>query len=1049
MNNGKVRIYELSKELNLDNKDILGICDQLNIAVKSHSSTITESEAERIRSLAAEKQSERQAAAAKRVGTAGGADKKSGPSSGNSNQHKQQILQIKHKSGSGSGSNSKQPGAAKLASPPSPPSKQHTASPSPMKQTTLTRPVRSSNQDANPTSAPVEELEESQEIPEMEAFVEESPSQPEIAAKPLAEPPVRPVAESSAPAIFERPVLKRANAQAAPSSRAPSPSAGEPKVSQPETKPLETRPVVAKKPTPKPEPGVDTKVSESPQPVSDLQRPQKKVRAVGGVTPPVRDSQKPDVVKISPRPVRLQDDSRLDRSSVEIDENDKGTNEPELLELELKRPNPPRPAKTKKAWEEEEEDPDIANKNKAASKVKRRPAIVDEDDDDFASDLEDLPETVVVSLSVARPPKPKGRPGQPIAPAAIQAPGASRARKPGHKTAGDTSNSRDTRRGGQKNNVVERPEKVVLTGSMSLRELAEALAVPETEIIKKLFFKGMAVNITQTLDVETAKMVAEELDVEVEIAQEQSQAIQTVWVTEEDLESLQRRPPVVTIMGHVDHGKTSLLDAIRETKVAQGEAGGITQHIGAYHVDVEHEGKKEQIVFLDTPGHEAFTAMRARGAKVTDIAILVVAADDGVQPQTVEAISHAKAAEVPIVVAINKIDKADAQPDRVKQELTEYGLVAEEWGGDTIMVPVSALQKENLDTLLEMILLVAEVAELGANPDREAKGTVIEAHLDKAKGPVATLLVQNGTLRVGDTLVAGSVFGKVRAMVDDRGKRVEVAGPSWPVEVLGLSDVPAAGDEFEVYESEKEARSIASDRSDQQRQSRLQQVMASRRVTLNTLSQQAKEGELKELNLILKADVQGSLEALLGALKQLPQNEVQIRVLLSAPGEITETDVDLAAASGAVIVGFNTTLATGARQAADQAAVDVREYNIIYKLLDDIQGAMEGLLEPEMVEEPLGQVEVRAVFPVGKGAVAGCYVLSGKAIRNCRVRVRRGGKVLHEGVLDSLKRMKEDSKEVNAGFECGIGLDKFNAWEEGDIIETYQMVSKRRTLSPT
>ncbi|HEY9805784.1 MAG TPA: translation initiation factor IF-2, partial [Candidatus Obscuribacterales bacterium] len=377
------------------------------------------------------------------------------------------------------------------------------------------------------------------------------------------------------------------------------------------------------------------------------------------------------------------------------------------------------------------------------------------------------------------------------------------------------------------------------------------------------------------------------------------------------------------------------------------------------------------------------------------------------------------------------------------------GLVAEEWGGDTIMVPVSALQKENLDTLLEMILLVAEVAELGANPDREAKGTVIEAHLDKAKGPVATLLVQNGTLRVGDTLVAGSVFGKVRAMVDDRGKRVEVAGPSWPVEVLGLSDVPAAGDEFEVYESEKEARSIASDRSDQQRQSRLQQVMASRRVTLNTLSQQAKEGELKELNLILKADVQGSLEALLGALKQLPQNEVQIRVLLSAPGEITETDVDLAAASGAVIVGFNTTLATGARQAADQAAVDVREYNIIYKLLDDIQSAMEGLLEPEMVEEPLGQVEVRAVFPVGKGAVAGCYVLSGKAIRNCRVRVRRGGKVLHEGVLDSLKRMKEDSKEVNAGFECGIGLDKFNAWEEGDIIETYQMVSKRRTLSPT
>jgi translation initiation factor IF-2 len=575
------------------------------------------------------------------------------------------------------------------------------------------------------------------------------------------------------------------------------------------------------------------------------------------------------------------------------------------------------------------------------------------------------------------------------------------------------------------------------------------MAVPETDIIRTLFFKGIAATITQTLDLATATMVAEELGVAVETEEKASEARKTTEMLDAgDLESLQRRPPVVTIMGHVDHGKTTLLDSIRKTKVAQGEAGGITQHIGAYHVDMEHNGAVQQVVFLDTPGHEAFTAMRARGARVTDIAILVVAADDGVRPQTVEAISHAKAAEVPIIVAINKVDKEDSQPDRVKQELTEYGLVPEEWGGETIMVPVSALTGENLDTLLEMILLVAEVEELYANPDRPAKGTVIEAHLDKAKGPVATLLVQNGTLRVGDVLVAGSVFGKVRAMVDDRGDRVKEANPSFAVEVLGLGDVPAAGDEFDVFSDEKDARSVSSSRTDEQRQSRLLQAMSSRRVSLNTLSARAQEGELKELNLVLKADVQGSVEAILGALRQLPQNEVQVRVLYAAPGEITETDVDLAAASDAVIIGFNTTLATGARQAADQAGVDVRDYNIIYKLLDDIQAAMEGLLEPELIEEALGQAEVRAVFAVGRGAVAGCYIQSGKIVRNCKIRIRRDGNVIYEGNLDSLKRMREDTKEVNAGYECGVGIDDFNDWTMGDIIEAYRMITKRRTLSP-
>jgi translation initiation factor IF-2 len=587
-----------------------------------------------------------------------------------------------------------------------------------------------------------------------------------------------------------------------------------------------------------------------------------------------------------------------------------------------------------------------------------------------------------------------------------------------------------------------------LTGGLTVHELAEKIMVPETELIKSLFFKGIAANINQTLDIATAKMVAEEFEVLVETSEVESEAKKVTEMLDlEDLESLQRRPPVVTIMGHVDHGKTSLLDAIRKTKVAQGEAGGITQHIGAYHVDVEHAGQAHQIVFLDTPGHEAFTAMRARGTRVTDIAILVVAADDGVRPQTIEAISHAKAAEVPLIVAINKIDKETAQPDRVKQELTEYGLVAEEWGGDTIMVPVSAITGENLETLLEMIVLVAEVEDLQANPDRRARGTVIEANLDKARGPVATLLVQNGTLRVGDSLVAGAVLGKVRAMLDDRLQRVEAATPSFAVEVLGLNDVPAAGDEFEVYPDEKTARSVADKRLSEQRMSRLQQAMASRRVTLNTISAQAQEGDLKDLNLLLKADVQGSIEAILAALQQLPQDEVQIRVLLAAPGEISETDVDLAAASGAVIVGFNTTLAPGARQSADRLGVDVRDYDVIYNLLDDIQGAMEGLLEPEMVEETLGQVEVRAVFPVRKGAVAGCYVLSGKVTRNCNLRVVRDGQVVYTGKLDSLKRMKEDAKDVASGFECGIGIDNFNDWREGDIIDAFRMITKRRTLT--
>jgi translation initiation factor IF-2 len=768
--------------------------------------------------------------------------------------------------------------------------------------------------------------------------------------------------------------------------------------------------------------------------------------------------------KLFTRPKTLLDAQRAEielrrkptRPSSESSESTPGVglNAPPTLpsaEDDLRRPTPPRPPKRGKGWEEEEEDEqETAAKaaKAAAGKGKRRTQTVIEDEDDLttATLLDDdddndngEPSPVQVSLSLARPPKQKAKPGSKPAVAVFSPPKSKRS---------SSDNSRNFKRDRRQEEVRQRPEIITLTGSLSVHDLADLLVVPETELIKVLFIKGIAANINQILDIPTAEMVAQEFEVLVMAGEAEAEAKKiTEMLDASDLDHLIRRPPVVTIMGHVDHGKTTLLDSIRKTKVAQGEAGGITQHIGAYHVDVEHDGKNQQVVFLDTPGHEAFTAMRARGARVTDVAILVVAADDGVRPQTIEAISHAKAAGVPIIVAINKVDKEGAQPDRVKQELTEHGLLAEEWGGDTIMVPVSAIKGENLDTLLEMILLVTEVEDLLANPDRPAKGTVIEANLDKARGPVATLIVQNGTLKVGDILVAGSVFGKVRAMIDDRSKRVTAAGPSYAVEVLGLGDVPAAGDEFEVYRDEKEARALASDRTDQQRLSRLQQAMASRRVSLNTISAQAQEGELKELNLILKADVQGSVEAILGALQQLPQKEVQVRVLLAAPGEITETDVDLAAASSAVIVGFNTTLASGARQAADTAGVDVRDYNIIYKLLEDIQGAMEGLLDPEMVEESLGQVEVRAVFPVGRGAVAGCYVLSGKVIRNSRVRVKRGNEVVYEGNLDSLKRMKEDTKEVNAGYECGIGLDHFKDWQEKDIIEVFKLVSKRRTLS--
>ncbi|MCS7030240.1 MAG: translation initiation factor IF-2 [Gloeomargarita sp. SKYG116] len=797
-----------------------------------------------------------------------------------------------------------------------------------------------------------------------------------------------------------------------------------PEPTPPKSKELQIRSYSYRQKTETPVAPTPTPSKPEAPPRRETPRPTPPQRPVLKTTEPPRKPEAPVRREPPPPPVRPEPEP----STVEV------VLFPPKAKTESKAP-PKRKSREQELADEERIKPSAGLKNKR----RQRGRDFDEDDDLDLLELETStssspdPAHSTASIYLMRPPKPK--PASPVTVKPQQRNQRPRRPEPVTPRVAEPPPPEPTK-----------PEFLEVTGSLTVQQLAEQLAVPATEVIKILFLKGKMVTVTQTLDLPTIELVCRELGVEVITSETDTSTAarkETEMLEAADLENLQRRPPVVTVMGHVDHGKTTLLDAIRKTRVAAGEAGGITQHIGAYHVDVPHEGTTKRIVFLDTPGHEAFTAMRARGAKVTDIAILVVAADDGVRPQTIEAIRHAQAAKVPIIVAINKIDKEGAQPERVKTELMNHGLVAEEYGGDTIMVPVSALKGQNLDTLLEMILLVAEVSDLYANPDRPAKGTVIEAHLDRSRGPVATLLVQNGTLRVGDALVAGAVFGKVRAMVDDRGQRLDVAPPSSAVEVWGLTEVPVAGDEFEVYADEKQARAIAAERAQQERNRQL----AQRQITLGTLSQQAHEGQLKELNLIIKADVQGSVEAIVNALKQLPQQEVQLGILLAAPGEITETDVDLAAASKAVIVGFNTTLAPGARKAADAAGVDIREYNIIYNLLEDIQAAMEGLLEPELVEEPLGQAEVRAVFRLAKGVVAGCYVLSGKLQRHCLMRVRRHGQVIWQGTLDSLRRLKDDVREVAAGFECGVGCQDFQDWQEKDIIEAYVRVTQRRKLT--
>ena len=1062
---GKVRIYELSRDLGLENKDVLDAAEKLGVAAKSHSSSISDDEASRIRSLI-------------KTGSNGSPSK---PAPAPAAAAPKAILSVKK---------AESAGAAPMAAKPAlPPPARPLVGPPVTKQPVTKPPVLVSKPPA-PASKP--------------ALV----SKPAPASKPpalVSKPALvtKPPGPASKPSIAPIKPVVIASKPARPSSPAPAPAPA---------RPAQTTPVLSsRKPELPVRPGGGTTSSRPAPPAGRAplsQRPPAPQRS--GVPAPTRPGQAGMAGRPGPTPLELvgkpiRRDSRDSTGPAAPDRPaapgrpgmPAGMRKPmapgELMQLQkpsgrptappprrpgdrseagaapspgstdLVRPNasPAAPAAPRRPGFRPPTAPGAAGKprrpdwddsaklealrSRTPQKQRTKVHIIGENDDALTAETGGYAgeqEAFILQASLARPAKPRTAAAPAAKPMA-----AMRKRKK------ETTRQRQRRRAMELRSSREakavRPEMLIVPeGNLTVQELAEKLGVESSEIIKSLFFKGVIATVTQSLDLSTIEAVAEEFGVPVLEDDVEEAAAKTVEMIEEsDLAHLIRRPPVVTVMGHVDHGKTSLLDAIRKTRVAAGEAGGITQHIGAYQVQIPHAGEQRKITFLDTPGHEAFTAMRARGTKVTDVAVLVVAADDGVRPQTLEAISHARAAKVPIVVAINKIDKEGASPDRVKQELSGLELVAEDWGGNTVMVPVSALKGVNVDKLLEMILLVTEVEDLKANPDRMARGTVIEAHLDKAKGPVATLLVQNGTLRAGDVLAAGPVLGKVRAMVDDGGKRVKEAGPSYAVEALGFSEVPTAGDEFEVYPDEKTARSVVGDRASEARATRLAQQMASRRVSLASMSGQASEGELKELNLILKADVQGSVEAILGSLERLPQGEVQVRVLLSAPGEITETDVDLAAASGAVIVGFNTSMAPGAKRAADATGVDVRDYDVIYKLLEDIQLAMEGLLEPELVEESLGEAEVRAVFSIGRSAVAGCYVTSGKLQRNCKVRVWRGKEKVFEGDLDSLRRNKDDVKEVATGFECGIGTDRYTGWQEGDRVEAYKLVTQRRTLS--
>ena len=1112
---GKVRIYELSKDLGLENKDVLDAAEKLSIAAKSHSSSISDAEAGKIRSLLGKGGNGAKPAAAAPAKPAAGkailSVKKAAPAA--PSKPAPAASKPVTKPVAAKPVVAKPVAAAKPQAAPKPPA---AATPKPVISKPAAAPVKASAAPARP-AAPQKPPAAPARPTAAKPVPRPAAAKPQVVSKPAAGKPElvskpKAAAKPTAPTPRPTPARPTPRPAGAGSPARPTPGQGQPKPQiiragapsrpgAPTRAGAPTKPGAPSRPTPRPElvgkpvprrpagtgvpqrqgspsrPGAPTRQGRPgmpPRSGNTLELVGKPIRRDGsstgsgrpgaptrpgapgrpgmpaGMRKPVAPGelmqlQKPVGRPTAPAPRRADAPTKTGAGAGTATPPVARPNAPSAPRRPSFRPGGPggqrRPGRPE--WDDSARLD--ALRSRSPQKQRQKVHIIGENDDSLAAQTGGFAgeqENMVLSASLARPAKPKSQ--QRTAPKPVAA---MRKRKK------ETARQRQRRRAMELRAAREakqvRPEMIVVPeDNLTVQELADMLSVESSEIIKSLFFKGIIATVTQTLDMPTIEAVADEFGVPVLQDDVEEAAKKTVEMIEEaDRAHLIRRPPVVTVMGHVDHGKTSLLDAIRQARVAAGEAGGITQHIGAYQVEIEHNNEQRKLTFLDTPGHEAFTAMRARGTKVTDVAVLVVAADDGVRPQTLEAISHARAAEVPLVVAINKIDKEGSSPERVKQELSEQNLLAEDWGGDVVMVPVSAIKGENIDKLLEMLLLVTEVEDLQANPDRLARGTVIEAHLDKAKGPVATLLVQNGTLKTGDVVAAGPVLGKVRAMVDDNRQRLKEAGPSFAVEALGFSEVPTAGDEFEVYPDEKSARAVVGDRASDARATRLAQQMASRRVSLTAMSGQANDGELKELNLILKADVQGSVEAILGSLEQLPKDEVQVRVLLSAPGEITETDVDLAAASGAVIVGFNTSMASGAKKAADATGVDVRDYDVIYKLLEDIQLAMEGLLEPELVEEALGEAEVRAVFTIGKSAVAGCYVTTGKLHRNCRVRVHRGKQVVYEGDLDSLRRNKDDVKEVATGFECGVGTDRFANWEEGDRIEAFKMVTQRRKLT--
>ncbi|RAK46534.1 translation initiation factor IF-2 [Macrococcus epidermidis] len=647
--------------------------------------------------------------------------------------------------------------------------------------------------------------------------------------------------------------------------------------------------------------------------------------------------------------------------------------------------------------------------------------------------------------------KPAAKPADKPANKPVQKPRHNNNHRPGSNNKPGTGGPNRNKKGKGKGNpkpapviqepvIKETPSKITYEEGITVGELAEKLNKDASEIVKNLFMVGIMANINQSLNQDAIELICDEYGVEAELEVVVDATDLETYFEDVDAnpEDIIERPSVVTIMGHVDHGKTTLLDSIRNTRVTAGEAGGITQHIGAYQI--ENEGKK--ITFLDTPGHAAFTTMRARGAQVTDITILVVAADDGVMPQTVEAINHAKAAEVPIIVAVNKIDKPTANPDRVMQELGEHGLYPEDWGGDTIFVQLSAIKGDGIDELLEMILLVSEVAELKANPKRTAIGTVIEAELDKSRGPAASLLVQDGTLEIGDSIVVGNTFGRVRAMVNDLGKRIKSAGPSTPVEITGLQDVPLAGDRFVVFKDEKRARRIGEAR---QQQNILAQRQESQKVSLDNLFEQIKQGEMKDLNVIIKGDVQGSVEALAASLMKIDVEGVNVRIIHTAVGAINESDVTLASASNGIIIGFNVRPDVNAKRAAEAEGVDMRLHRIIYKVIEEIEQAMIGMLDPEYEEKVIGQAEVRQTINISKvGTVAGSYVTDGKITRDSQVRIIRDGIVVYEGQVDALKRFKDDVREVAQGYECGITIENFNDVKEGDIFEAFIMEEIKR-----